>query len=125
MIDAALRTGIVISTLDTRGLYHVDSVASNTRENLEYRRAGAQANAEILSTLADATGGNFFHNSNDLDEGFRHVTEAPEYSYVLGFAPNDQELDGKFHPLTVQLSNGEKLKVQARKGYYAPKKPNK
>ena len=64
-----------------------------------------------------APGGTFFHNNNDLDEGFRRTADTPEYIYVLGFSP--QKLDGKFHKLKVTLKNPEKLTVQARQGYYA------
>jgi hypothetical protein len=71
--------------------------------------------------LADGTGGVFFHNNNDLDEGFRRVAEAPAYSYVLAFAPQKLKLDGSFHSLKVTLKNPQKLSLQARRGYYAPK----
>ena len=56
-----------------------------------------------------------------LATGFSRVAEPPEFYYVLGFSPRDQELDGRFHNLTVSLNRGEKLTVQARKGYYARK----
>jgi hypothetical protein len=65
-----------------------------------------------------APGPVFFHNNNDLREGFRRSTEVPEYIYVLGFSP--QKLDGKFHKLKVKVSS-EKVTVQARPGYYALK----
>jgi VWFA-related protein len=107
-----------ISTLDARGLYHVDSVAQPTTANLQYRRESASANAEILTSLANATGGTSFQNSNDFPAGFTRVAQAPEYYYVLGFSPQDEQLDGRFHNLTVALSSGEK---QSRKGYYARK----
>jgi VWFA-related protein len=122
IIDLALHADIIISTLDARGLYNIDSVASNSRANLDYRRESASANAELLATLADATGGTFFHNSNDLEAGFQRVTETPDYSYILGFAPEDRELDGRFHSLSVTLNTPQKVTVQARKGYYAPKR---
>jgi len=83
--------------------------------------AAASANNDILSVLADGTGGVFFHNNNDLEEGFRRVAEAPEYSYVLAFAPQNLKLDGSFHMLKVTLKNPQKLSLQARRGYYAPK----
>ena len=121
LIDRALYSDIVINALDARGLYHVDSFSHRTTENLRYREESASANGELLSTLANSTGGIFFHNNNDLATGFSRVAEAPEYYYVLGFRPGDQDLDGKFHNLTVGLNGVEKLTLQARKGYYARK----
>ncbi len=126
LIDGALHSDIVISALDARGLYNIDSVGSRSRSGTEYRRQAAAVNAELLTTLADSTGGTFFHNSNDFDAGFGRVSEIPEYSYVLGFAPSDQELDGRFHPLSVKISNTDgKIEVRARKGYYATPRPSK
>src|SRR5258708_27146643 len=83
--------------------------------------AAASAQDDLLSTLADGTGGVFVHNNNDFNEGFRRVAEAPEYSYVLAFAPQNLKLDGSFHTLKVRLKNPQKLTLQARRGYYAPK----
>ena len=66
------------------------------------------------------TGGVFFHNNNDLVEGFKRVAARPEFVYVLGFSPQNLKLDGRLHGLKVTLRNSAKLELQARKGYYAP-----
>ena len=84
--------------------------------------AAANANADLLAVLADGTGGMFFHNNNDFNEGFRRLADTPEYSYVLGFTPQDLKPDGTFHALKVKLNNSQKLSLQTRRGYYAPKK---
>ena len=139
VIDTALRAQVVISTLDARGLYvlvpygdasqqgHADITPINipgqnytpaSRSALDMQAASAQS--DILQVLANSTGGNFFHNSNDMDEGFRRVADVPETAYVLGFAPQNLKLDGKFHSLKVSLKIREKYDVQARRGYYAP-----
>ncbi len=76
----------------------------------------------MLEELADGTGGIFFHNNNDIDEGFKRVAASPEYSYTLAFSPHDVKFDGRFHKLKVEVNDGSNLTVQARKGYYAPKK---
>jgi hypothetical protein len=87
----------------------------------QYAMEEASADSDIMAILADSTGGAFFHNSNDIDEGFRQVASTPEYSYVLGFSPQNLKLDGSFHSLKVTLKTTEKLTVQARQGYFAPK----
>ena len=128
LIDRALRANIIIGTLDVRGLSNVDTSVADVRpgadiaiSKIQYRRESAAASTEVLASLAEGTGGNFFHNNNDMDEGFKRTVAAPEYSYVLGFSPADLKLDGTFHNLNVTLKSPEKLTVQARKGYYAPK----
>jgi len=122
LIDRALRSDIVVKTLDVRGLSTPApppnaSHPSNPVERTRLDREEALERSDVLANLAYSTGGTFFHNSNDLDEGFRRTADTPEYIYVLGFSP--QKLDGKFHKLKVTLNGPEKLTVQARQGYYA------
>jgi VWFA-related protein len=135
IVDRAVRSQVTISTLDARGLYNVlasgdaSTGARNTKAAISNSNDGkiliqiaaASADADLLAALADGTGGIFFHNNNDFDEGFRRVAETPGYSYVLGFAPQNLELDGSFHALKITLKNPQKLTLQARRGYYAPK----
>ena len=129
IIDRALRSQVAISTLDARGLYTIDTLGDISSPPLVIPPpekgllviAGANANDDLLETLANGTGGVFFHNSNDYDEGFRQTAQTPEFSYVLAFVPQDLKLDGNFHPLKVTLKNQHRLSVQARRGYFAPK----
>ena len=61
-------------------------------------------------------------NNNDLEAGFRRVAAIPDTSYTLAFSPENLKHDGAFHPLKVTLVSAKGLSVQARKGYYAPKR---
>ncbi|HET6178793.1 MAG TPA: VWA domain-containing protein [Candidatus Sulfotelmatobacter sp.] len=132
IVDRALRSDIVVNAIDARGLYTVvpggdisqqpnGSPLTQGIKNL-YQMDSATADAFILGDLANSTGGFFFHNNNDLLEGFRRVAEMPEYYYVLGFSPQDMKPDGSFHTLKVKLANPEKWAVDARRGYYAAKR---
>jgi hypothetical protein len=135
IVDHAVHSQVIISALDARGLYttlasgDASTGAKNTKApfsnsndgKLLLQIAAASADADLLAALADGTGGTFFHNNNDFEEGFQRVADAPEHSYVLGFSPQNLKLDGTFHGLTVKLNNPQKLSVQARRGYYAPK----
>jgi VWFA-related protein len=105
VIDRALRSHVTISTLDTRGLY--------TDQN-------ELADSNVLEIFADGTGGTFFRNSNDINEGLRRVAAAPEYVYELGFSPKDLKQDGKYHHLKVALTASNRFTVTARDGYFAP-----
>jgi VWFA-related protein len=132
--DRALRSNVVISTLDPRGLYVIipggdASHESNfipTRPDLaankqQFITQGLSLAEEVLYDLAGDTGGQFFHNSNDLDRGFRQVGTLSEVYYVLAFSPRNLKLDGRFHKLKVGLVNPAGFTIQARRGYFAPK----
>ncbi|MGC2793789.1 MAG: VWA domain-containing protein, partial [Candidatus Sulfotelmatobacter sp.] len=127
IIDRAVRAQVVINTLDARGLYVPSTFGDPTLTRPPsggktlIETAAASAQDDLLAVLADGTGGVFFHNNNDLDEGFRRVADTPQYSYVLAFVPQNLKLDGSFHSLKVTLKNPQKLTLQARRGYYAPK----
>jgi hypothetical protein len=41
---------------------------------------------------------------------------------MLGFSPQNQKMDGRFHTIKVTLTNKQKYSIQARRGYYAPRK---
>jgi VWFA-related protein len=135
VIDQALRSNILVSTVDARGLYvppQFGDISQQNRPNMvtspqesSYQSLEASEDDDVLATLADATGATFFHNSNDLEGGLKQAAETPDYYYVLGFAPQNLKYDGAFHSLTVKLNNSARLNIQARKGYFAPKQaPN-
>ncbi|HTG27743.1 MAG TPA: VWA domain-containing protein [Methylomirabilota bacterium] len=131
LIDRASHAGIVINTIDARGLYTDDllgDIADPPRDSPRtsgfkstYRVAAQMAQDQVLEQLAYGTGGTFFHNRNDLDEGLREAVAAPPLSYLLGFSPQNLKVDGRFHGLKVSLTSKQKYSIQARNGYYAPK----
>lgn len=137
IIDRAVRGQVVVNTFDARGLFVTIPYgdASQQSDNTPGDTAGmgvsasksiietnaAEANDDALAALADGTGGVFFHNNNSFEEGFRRVAESPEYSYILGFVPQNLKLDGSFHILKVTLKSTQKFTLQARRGYFAPK----
>jgi VWFA-related protein len=70
------------------------------------------------------TGGTYFHNSDDLEGGFKRLTAAPEYVYLLEFSIGNIKQDGRYHRLKVKVDQ-DRLTVQSRQGYFAPKRPKK
>ena len=132
--DRALRFNVIISVLDPRGLYVIVPGGDVSQQsNLTSRRpdlmgkkqqliqAGLSLDEEVLYGFAEDTGGQFFHNSNDLDQGFRQLAAPPEVYYVLAFSPHNLKFDGRFHTLKVSLVNPGGFTLQARRGYFAPK----
>lgn len=132
IIDRAVRSNIIISTLDGRGLYTVDIGGGITADAPptafvggimgQARLDAASAQSQVMVELADGTGGAYFHNNNDLFAGLQRVAAAPEYDYLLAFTPQALKYDGRFHTLKVKLNVRGDYHVQARRGYYAPKK---
>lgn len=128
VIDRAAKENVVISAIDARGLY-VSSVydasaattASVSPLKTQYIMREEESHFTSLAELADGTGGVFFHDRNNIDQGLRQAAAEPEVSYVLGFTPQNLKLDGKYHTLHVSLTNRQKWVLQARHGYSAPR----
>ena len=108
IVDEAVRAEVIMNVLDPSGL--------STKSSIELGSAATPA--DVLVDLASGTGGTFYRNRNDVDEGFEKSV-LPDLFYILGFSP--QKLDGRFHKLKVIVQRPEKLNLQARRGYYALK----
>jgi VWFA-related protein len=135
LIERAIHSNVVIGALDARGLYSETGIPDASESNVNpmtitqkatYRTTEATVQSDVMATLAEGTGGTFYHGTNDYDEGIARTAAAPEYLYVLGFSPLDLKFDGKYHTLKVTLKNPRQPAVhgadlQVRKGYYAPK----
>jgi VWFA-related protein len=146
-IERALRANVIINVLNARGLYTTNIDASRvvldvaptgqfpaahaagtnsaggppaeqTKQNL--LRQSEALDEILLTEIAADTGGIYFHNNNDLDEGFRRTATSPELYYMLGFQPQNLKLDGSFHTLKVALESKAGYTIEARRGYYAP-----
>ena len=126
ILDTAAKLNVTINSLDARGLYTtmLDATeerrgsASAERDAAQYRGYSMTLNEDVMSELADGTGGTFFHNSNDLEGGLQRLTVVPEWVYVLQLSPTGVKQDGSYHPLKVKVKD-EGLKVEARRGYFA------
>ncbi|HEY2821915.1 MAG TPA: VWA domain-containing protein [Candidatus Acidoferrum sp.] len=127
VIEAAARANVTISTLDARGLYTTAPKADEAlngfaKESTERIRSHVESMTGIdavLSGLADATGGTYIHNSNDMEGGLRRLSAAPEYVYLLEFSLDSTKPDGQYHPLKVKVDR-DHVQVQNRRGYFAP-----
>jgi VWFA-related protein len=131
IINRAIRANVIISSLDVRGLWTLPGFDSSRPTPAggpqvltmvsQYLHDEALAGEFVLEDLAHATGGDWFHNNNDLVDGFRRLATAPEFIYVLAFTPENLKSDGKYHKLQVTLRDTKGVTLQVRKGYYAPR----
>lgn len=78
-----------------------------------------------VERLAEAAGTRPFFDIRDLMYAVRATEEDTSSSYVLGFYPPDSALDGRFHKLTVKLTDKalekQQPELQYRTGYFATK----
>jgi len=129
--DAATRAGVVIYSIDARGLVAVvpgggasepsgadDINLPGARGRIE--ASAVQAKLDGLNALALDTGGTLFKNSNDLNLGLQRVLDANETYYVLAYEPSAPYRDGRYHKLEVRIADRPELSVRTRKGYFAP-----
>jgi VWFA-related protein len=129
IINEALHAGVVINSLDAKGLY-AEAPGRPINESAEVDLPVSTAIFEIrslgdrldsldspLARFAESTGGQLFRNNNDLDFGFYQLGVLPACTYLLGFTPPE---DGKYHKIKVELRNTSHDFVQVRPGYFAP-----
>lgn len=126
VIDRATKANIVINSIDARGLYvssilDASSSVPGNPQRTQFVMLEESMQSDVLGELADGTGGTFFHNRNDINQGLLQAVEEPEVSYLLGFSPQNLKLDGKYHHLRVTLIGKQKWNLQARRGYFAPR----
>lgn len=130
LMERAIHARTTISAVDARGLYTLAQDASHPSQltgalAVVERRIELQEmsdRTDVMGELADGTGGFFFHNNNDLLEGFNRAASRPDVLYVLAFSPQNLRYDGSFHNIKVAVAGG--YEIQARRGYYAPKHLN-
>jgi len=136
-VNAVLRVAddrnVVFYTLDSRGVYVVpaggyDVTAPPASWKMgpvvapkieQQKRLAAAENDDGLIDLAEATGGLFFGNSNDLLKGLRQVLADGLSYYVLAYNSSNEATDGKFRKIQVTVDK-KNLRMRAKQGYWAP-----
>lgn len=130
-INTAVKANVAIYTMDSRGLTAMppggSASSASLRGNAVYSGAAVNnaldqnfASQETLVTLAGDTGGKAFLDTNDLGSVFDRVQKDTSIYYVLGYKSNNPMRDGKYRHIQVKV-NRPGIKLEARKGYYAPK----
>src|SRR5215469_3359081 len=129
-INAAVRANLALYTLDIRGLQAM--VPGGEAQNASLRGTSPYSGQAMLSayesnfttqetlvTLASDTGGRAFLDSNDFGAIFKGMQDDTSMYYVLGYHSSNAARDGRYRRITVKLKRSD-LKVQYRRGYYAP-----
>jgi len=122
--DAAGRAGVVIYTLDARGIVG-DSIDVNKPQDhggmLVSAGIGELASSQDgLNALAKDTGGQAFRNTNQpMSKWVEKVMDETSRYYLLAWKPdNDEQKKGKFKDIDVSIVGRPDLKVRARTSYF-------
>jgi VWFA-related protein len=117
------QANMAIYPVDARGLMVIQAYqasVSDAPSNQLTSWLAAIGNAQItMEELASRTGGKAFYNTNDIAGSVRKAIDDTKVSYVLGFYPEEADIDGKYHELRVQVPDRKGLELRARQGYYA------
>ena len=120
LTTAAAHAGIVVYTLDTRGLVVGLSDAKRPDFAGLSARSGSNEDAapmDALNALAADTGGKFLKNTNALDTAL--ITTLAEVSryYLLGWAIDPDKLrPGKYSTIKASIKGRSDLNVRVRQG---------
>ena len=121
--DAALRAGVIVYTLDARGLNTGETDASSNRAdhvgNLSRANVGdLPASQAPLTTLASDTGGRANINTYGFDEAVsRALAETSSYYRVAWKPELDEQKGGKFKRVEVSVVGRPDLTVRLPRGY--------
>jgi hypothetical protein len=119
---------VALYPIDARGLMVSPTYLAS--ESAELRAGGAPYDAtkdsekirspqQTMMELAERTGGRAFYNNSDIAGSVRRAIEDTQVSYVLGFYPEESDVDGQYHELRVLVPGRRGVEVRARKGYFA------
>jgi VWFA-related protein len=77
---------------------------------------------KVLEQIAESTGGRAFFpfKIQDVSNAFSEIQEELRSQYALAYKPAEFNSDGRYRSIQISARNN-KLKVRARKGYFAPK----
>ena len=124
--DAAGRAGVVIYTLDARGIVS-DAIDLTNNKPIQpgnlLNTAGIgeiSASQDGLTALAADTGGQSFLNTNlPMSEWVEKVMDETSSYYLLAWKPdNEEQKKGKFKNIEVSIVGRPDLKVRVRSSYF-------
>ena len=124
--DAAGRAGVVIYTLDARGIISESLDVTNNRpidgEGLTVSSNIGEivASQEGLNALAGDTGGRAFRNTNaPMSEWVDKVLDETSNYYLLAWRPDSEEQKrGKFNRIEASIIGRQDLTVRLRSSYF-------
>jgi VWFA-related protein len=121
LVEMAGRSRVVIYSMDARGLQaYMPGPDVGGRPSAGSYSDAQQSALEALDGpvyLANQTGGFLITNSNDLNIGIGQALYDQQSYYLLGFDPEDEKFDKRFHSIKVNVTRPG-LNVRARSGFF-------
>ncbi|HZG51737.1 MAG TPA: VWA domain-containing protein [Pyrinomonadaceae bacterium] len=131
--DAAVRAGVVVYTLDARGLTAdvggVPDASSDAAPDLAGQLSAgslneAAARQEPLRLIAEDTGGRALLNTNALTDALAKAFKETSVYYLLAWRPESAEQRGrKFQRIEVSVKGRAEVSVHVQRGYYTTPPP--
>jgi VWFA-related protein len=122
--SAAARSGVVIYSLDARGLVASLGDISTPGEfdvsgTLERANSSElHASQDSLNALAADTGGKAVFNTNSLEPGLSRALKETSTYYLLAWKPDRGSQQSKFRRIEVKVVGRPDLTVQVRRGFF-------
>ncbi len=123
--SAAARSGVVIYSMDARGLSGglpdaSSDVAFDTSGRLQRANAGELvASQDGMNALAKDTGGRAFFNRNSLMAPLESAIKETSGYYLLAWKPDQERLEAnKFRRIEVKVIGKPELTVRVRRGFF-------
>jgi VWFA-related protein len=124
--DAAGRAGVIIYTLDARGIISESLDVTNNRPidskgmTVSSSIGEISASQDGLNALAGDTGGRAFRNTNaPMAEWVDKVLDETSNYYLLAWRPDsDEQKRGKFNHIEASIIGRPDLKVRLRNSYF-------
>lgn len=122
--NAAAKSGVVIYSMDARGLVtgvpdaSADVAFDPTGQLVTSSLGELSATQDGMNALAADTGGKALFNTNDLSKGFAPALKETAVYYLLAWKPDSEaQKEKRFRNIEVRLVNRSALNVRVRKGY--------
>ncbi|HEX9918507.1 MAG TPA: VWA domain-containing protein [Pyrinomonadaceae bacterium] len=133
--DAAVRAGVVVYTLDARGLTAdvagVPDASSDAAPDITGQLSvgslnEATARQEPLRIIAEDTGGRALLNTNALSDALTKAFKETSVYYLLAWRPQQQGAEGRggrFQRIEVSVRDRADVSVHVQRGYYTTPPP--
>jgi VWFA-related protein len=113
VVDRALQSGVVIYSIDAKG---VDADISEIFNTSHYHFAAQQEILDGLSDLANDTGGEFFQFTNNFSKSITVAFDANRYYYNLGYYLDPEEDAPDTRDIQVRIHNHPEYRVRIQRG---------
>jgi VWFA-related protein len=116
LINLALRSGIIINTIGTRGFATYTGIPTWRKDLIEADKTHQYA---PLEQMANETGG-VHHIGNDMHKPLKIIAIRRYSYYIMTYGMPSNKKPGDYHKIKLEVTRPG-LTVAYRKGYYTPK----